>query len=195
MAGSIDLVHAATASQSEIRQTIEMTIEMANSLAVPSVDVRPLLIAASFMRADHASAASISRIANRVSELLPLLRALPDLDPMEAAAQVNEQLTELTISPAIAAHHGAGPHLHWTPATAAFDDQVITDILMALAQEVCDNGTERFGTCPASDCGDLFYDGTRNRSKRFCDDPKCSSRTHTAEHRARIRATITEPAS
>jgi predicted RNA-binding Zn ribbon-like protein len=181
-------MHAATSSQSEIRQTIETAIELANRLTDPSADIRPILVAADFKRADHASAASVARIADRVSELAPLLRALPGLDPMDAAGRINEQLTELTIAPAIAAHHGVGPHMHWTPTTAAFDDQVLTDVLMALAQEICDNGTDRFGTCPASECGDLFYDNTRNRSKRFCSDPKCSSRTHTAEHRARNRA-------
>jgi len=85
------------------------------------------------------------------------------------------------------AHDGAGPHLHWTPTTATFDQQVVADVLMALAHELCDNGTNRFGRCAASGCDDLFYDGTRNRSRRFCDDPKCASRTHTAQHRARRR--------
>ncbi|MEO6571207.1 MAG: CGNR zinc finger domain-containing protein [Ilumatobacteraceae bacterium] len=31
----------------------------------------------------------------------------------------------------------------------------------------------------------MFYDATKNRSRRFCSDPRCASRTHTAAHRAR----------
>ncbi|MGL4297698.1 MAG: CGNR zinc finger domain-containing protein, partial [Candidatus Neomicrothrix subdominans] len=49
-------------------------------------------------------------------------------------------------------------------------------------------GTARFGQCDASGCDWLFYDATRNRSRRFCSDPRCASRTHTADHRARRRA-------
>ena len=86
-------------------------------------------------------------------------------------------------------HDGAPLHIHWTPSTATFDDQVIADILMALAQEVCDHGTTRFGRCAATDCDHLYYDATRNGSRRFCSDPRCASRTHTADHRARRRNT------
>ena len=70
-----------------------------------------------------------------------------------------------------------------------FDDQVIADFLMALSQEVCDHGTTRFGVSAATDCDHLFFDATRNGSRRFCADPRCASRTHTADHRARQRAT------
>ena len=71
-----------------------------------------------------------------------------------------------------------------------FDAQGVDELVsisMALAQELCDNGTIRFGRCGAADCDQLFYDGTRNRSRRFCADPRCASRTHTADHRARQR--------
>ena len=66
-----------------------------------------------------------------------------------------------------------------------FDDQVMADFLMALANELCDNGTKRFGRCAADDCDRLFYDTSRNGSRRFCSDPRCASRTHTADHRKR----------
>jgi len=71
--------------------------------------------------------------------------------------------------------------------TASFDDQVIADMLMAICFDVCEHGTTRFGVCAAADCEHLFYDATRNGSRRFCSDPRCASRTHTAEHRARRR--------
>ena len=101
------------------------------------------------------------------------------------------ELNDLRITPSIVDHGGVGPHIHWTPASAGFDDQVIADILMALAMEICDNGTIRFGTCGAEGCGHLFYDAPRNRSRRFCSDAPCASRTHTADHRRRRSATTT----
>ncbi|MEZ5380322.1 MAG: CGNR zinc finger domain-containing protein [Microthrixaceae bacterium] len=181
-------MHVGTASQSEIRVTLETTFELANDLRNDTLDARRTLTKAGFTRSNQASAASLTRLTARLEALLPLLEELHRLDPTTASALVNEELTELPISPSIVEHDGGPAHIHWTPETGKFDDQVITDILMALAKELCDHGTERFGRCEASDCEALFYDGTRNRSRRFCADPRCASRTHTAEHRARKAA-------
>ena len=173
----------------EHRLTLDAMVDLANALwDDPSADLRPFLAESGFSRARDASAASISRTAERFTTLLPFLASLPDLDADLAAARITEQLTELPITPSIVDHDGAGPHIHWTPATARFDDQVLADVFMALAEEVCDNGTIRFGICGAEDCERLFYDSTRNRSKRFCSDQRCASRTHTADHRKRRSA-------
>ncbi len=177
----------ASPNQSEIRLTLETTVELVNASVAADFDPRSTLEAAGFTRADRASEASIQRLRSRIAGLSAIVRALPDLDVADASALVNEQLTELPIRPSIVDHGGVGPHLHWTPATATFDDQVISDIAMALASELCDNGTSRFGVCAADGCDRMFYDSTRNRSKRFCTDPRCASRTHTADHRARRR--------
>lgn len=176
-----------TVSESEARITLETLFELANGLLDGDADSRSILEAAGFSRADGASAASMQRLEQRIGAMLDFLAELPDLDTDEAAAHITEQLTEIPIAPNIVDHGGIGHHIHWTPATAKFDDQAMADMLMALAWEVCDNGTIRFGRCAADDCDHLFYDATRNRSKRFCADPRCASRTHTADHRARKR--------
>lgn len=182
-------MHVAPTHQSEIQLTLELTVDMVNAYGDDELDVRKALVEGGFPRAAKASAASIARVRARLAELSPFFVALPDLDALDAAAQVNEELTELTITPSVVAHDGVGPHIHWTSNTATFDDQVIADVLMALTQELCDNGADRFGRCAADDCDRLFYDGTRNRSRRFCADPRCASRTHTAQHRARKKKT------
>lgn len=181
-------MHVASVTMSEIRVTLEISVELVNQLDDGDIDPRSFLAEAGFSRAENASQASVSRLTSRLKTLTPLFRSLPGLEEPVAAARVNEELTELPVSPSVVDHDEVGLHIHWTPATATFDDQVITDILMALAQEICDNGVIRFGVCSATDCDRLFYDGTRNRSKRFCSDPRCASRTHTADHRARQRA-------
>jgi predicted RNA-binding Zn ribbon-like protein len=181
-------MQVASVTQSEYRLTLEAAIELLNGLDGGELDVREALHRRGFSRAANASAASISRLGRRMRELRPVFDELPDLDLVVATSRINEQLTEVDIAPSVMAHDGLGPHLHWTPATATFDEQVLADVLMALAHELCDNGTSRIGHCAASDCSSLFYDTTRNRSRRFCDDPKCASRTHTAQHRARRRA-------
>lgn len=181
-------MYVASVTQSEARVTLETLLELSNGLFDDGVDTRSTLLDAGFSRAAGASEASVQRVTQRIEAMTPFLVELPALELDDAAAKVTEELTEIPITPSIVDHGGIGHHIHWTPATARFDDQVMADILMALAQEICDNGTIRFGRCGADDCERLFYDATRNRSKRFCSDPRCASRTHTADHRARKRA-------
>ena len=121
--------------------------------------------------------------------LLDRFNSLPDTAVDDTVEWVNAEIAALSIAPSAVTHDGAPLHIHWTPTSASFDDQVMADILMALAQELCDHGTKRFGRCAASDCDHLYYDATRNGSRRFCSNPRCASRTHTADHRARQRQT------
>lgn len=182
----------------EVRLTLEAMVDIANAMLDAGadvdvevgadradIDVRELLTKHEFTRAPDASVASIRRVEQRMRALLPLLRTLPDGGVERASRWVNEALAAIRIEPLLTSHHDAPLHIHWTRTASTFDDQVIADIVMALAQELVDHGTNRFGTCGAEDCDHLFYDATRNRSRRFCADPRCASRTHTADHRAR----------
>ncbi len=148
---------------------------------------RSLLHEHGFSRAADASMASIDRVEQRVGSMVARMHALPESEPASTVAWINSELARMHITPSLTDHDGAELHIHWTPSTATFDDQVVADFLMALAQEVCDHGTTRFGRCAATDCDRLFYDVTRNGSRRFCADPRCASRTHTADHRRRQR--------
>jgi hypothetical protein len=149
------------------------------------LDLRTVLDEAGFSRASIAPEAAMRRTAQRFGDLLHRIQALPDIDVDEAILWTNAELTELTIRPSLSSHDGSELHIHWTPPSATFDDQVMADFLMALANELCDNGTKRFGRCAADDCQRLFYDSSRNGSRRFCSDARCASRTHTADHRKR----------
>jgi predicted RNA-binding Zn ribbon-like protein len=163
-------------------------IEVVNGLLDGEADIRALLVDHDFTRASIAPAPAIERVESRMRGLVPRIVSLPDADAQRAVDWVNAELSEIQIAPSLTEHDGAPLHIHWTPSSARFDDQVIADVLMALAQELCDNGTSRFGSCSADECEHLFYDATRNRSRRFCNDPRCASRTHTADHRRRARA-------
>jgi predicted RNA-binding Zn ribbon-like protein len=190
-------VYVTSGHDTEVRLTIEALVDLVNALADSSddagpdghVDVRTLLHEHRFSRAAGASAASIERVAERIGSMVDSLRRLPDAQPAPTVAWINARLADIHITPSITDHDDADLHIHWTPASATFDDQVVADFLMALAQEVCDHGTSRFGTCAATDCEHLFYDVTRNGSRKFCADPRCASRTHTADHRRRQRTT------
>ena len=178
-------MYVASVTENEHRITLAVMVDITNALGDHDLDPRALLTDAGFSRAPDASAASMRRVVERMTALAPFLVQLPGLDAGEAGARVTEELTEISITPSVVDHGDVGPHIHWTPATATFDDQMMADVLMALAEEICDDGTVRFGICGADGCDHLFYDATRNRSKRFCSDPRCASRTHTADHRRR----------
>jgi predicted RNA-binding Zn ribbon-like protein len=189
-------VHADSAHDREVQLTIEVMVDLANALrstasgtARAHRPTRTILDDAGFTGASGASVAALDRLESAIVALLPLIESLVVADLAEVVGGVNDQLRTLTIAPSLTDHAGSGLHVHWTGAATPFDVQVLADIVMALATELCDHGTARFGRCAAVDCDDLFYDATRNGSRRFCDDPRCASRTHTAEHRARRRAT------
>ncbi len=188
-------MYVTSASATEMRLTLEATVDLVNVLNAAVADgirtdvatIRELLDGHGFTRAAGAAGDEVERLDQRVTNLLDRFTGLPDEDALEAISWVNRELAALPIAPAAVTHDGVPLHIHWTPTTATFDDQVMADLLMALTQELCDHGTQRFGRCAASDCDDLYYDTTRNGSRRFCGNPRCASRTHTADHRARRR--------
>jgi predicted RNA-binding Zn ribbon-like protein len=185
-------VYVTSGIDTEIQLTLEAMVEFVNALLDADgadVDTRALLVAQGFPRAAIAPEPAVRRVTSRFRDLVPRLISLPGLDAKVAAVWVNAELTELAITPSLSDHDGFELHIHWTQPSATFDDQVLADILMALSQDLCDNGTKRFGRCAARDCEHLFYDSTRNGSRRFCSDPRCASRTHTADHRKRRKKT------
>ncbi len=163
-------VYVTSGNDTEQLLTLEAMVQVANALADAAtddgdaLDMRHVLDDVGFSRAVIAPEAAIRRTAERFTDLLPRVQSLPDIDVETATLWTNAELTELLISPSLTDHGGTALHIHWTPASATFDDQVMADFLMALAKELCDNGTTRFGRCAADDCERLFYDSSRNGS-------------------------------
>lgn len=182
----------------EVRVTVDAATELANVVAgepLPEHEgldhleqLRRVLIEHDFLRARDASDAELDAVADRMVPLARLLRSLPGAELEVVVQAVNAQLEAAAIAPSLSSHDGFALHIHWTPPQTPFAHQVAVDLLMAVAQTLCDHGTQRFGRCVADDCDRLFYDTTKNRSRRFCTDPRCASRTHTAAHRARQAA-------
>ena len=174
----------------EIRVTVDAAMEVANAIDDDEpnlVDLlRGVLVAHDFVRAVSATGAEMLAFADRCVPLARVVRSLPQAELADAVIRVNSSLEASAIAPSLSAHDGFALHIHWTSPTTPFPHQVAVDMLMALAQTLCDHGVSRFGRCAADDCDHVFYDSTKNRSRRFCSDPRCASRTHTAAHRARL---------
>lgn len=179
----------------EVRLTVDAATELANVVAgepLPDIEhldrsaqLRRVLSDHDFLRARDATEAEMSAFSDRMMSVARLIRSLPGAGLPEAVSAVNAELEAAAIAPSLSAHDGFPLHIHWTAPSTPFAHQVAVDLLMAVAQTLCDHGTERFGRCAAEDCQRVFYDATKNRSRRFCTDPRCASRTHTAAHRAR----------
>ncbi len=187
-------MYVTSASAKEIRLTLEVALDLVNALSadepIDSARTRAICSTTKDSPVPRARPTPRSHASTLVwgpcSTGSARCRTAPTSTPWSGSTPNSR---DLSIAPTAVTHDGAPLHIHWTPSTATFDDQVIADILMALAQEVCDHGTTRFGRCAATDCDHLYYDATRNGSRRFCSDPRCASRTHTADHRARRRNT------
>ena len=72
-----------------------------------------------------------------------IVRSLPGAELGDAVASVNTQLEAAAIAPSLSAHDGFALHIHWTGPSTPFAHQVAVDLLMALAQTLCDHGTDR----------------------------------------------------
>ena len=174
----------------EIRITVDAAMELANTVTDDGPDLvdrlRDVLVAHDFVRASSASEAEMQAFADRCVPLARVVRSLPGAELADAVVRVNSSLEASAIAPSLSAHDGFALHIHWTSPTTPFPHQVAVDLLMAMARTLCDHGVSRFGRCAADACDHVFYDSTKNRSRRFCSDPRCASRTHTAAHRARL---------
>ena len=107
-------------------------------------------------------------------------------DEATATGLINDLLEEYEVKPSLTDHDGRW-HLHYAPEDSPVGRRVSAAVVMGLAALIADYGFDRFGICAADNCGDVFVDMSRNKSRRFCNDV-CSSRTNVAAHRARARA-------
>jgi predicted RNA-binding Zn ribbon-like protein len=107
-------------------------------------------------------------------------------DERTATDLLNRLLREYDVAPYLTDHDGRW-HFHYAPEGAPLGQRVATDLTIGLAALIAEYGFDRFGICAADDCGDVFVDMSRNKSRRYCNEV-CSSRTNVAAHRRRARA-------
>lgn len=77
--------------------------------------------------------------------------------------------------------------LTWRAAPDALDDFLGAVVLAAVELAASPNERKRVRICEAPDCEWLFYDTSRNRSRRWCDMRQCGNRMKARRHYARGR--------
>ncbi|WP_240777083.1 CGNR zinc finger domain-containing protein [Nonomuraea basaltis] len=125
------------------------------------------------------------RLAEIAAQLLPVFGAGDGI--LTAAAQLNDLLVRHKAVPNLHGHPGRPPVLAFHRADASLVDAWAADVGTALAMVIGVGQSVRLGACQAGNCSLVFFDTTRNASRRFC-DLSCQNRAKASAYRARRRA-------
>ncbi|MGX9688475.1 CGNR zinc finger domain-containing protein [Deinococcus wulumuqiensis] len=120
----------------------------------------------------------------RVRSIREHLRHLFLDDSLEGALNLALQNVQTRIR--VASPGGQG--LLAVPAETSASRQVYAASLIGLAWAFEQYGSERFRTCQATPCEDVFVDTTKNGQRRFC-GPRCANRAHSRAFRERESVT------
>ncbi|CAH0120873.1 MULTISPECIES: ABATE domain-containing protein [unclassified Paenibacillus] len=71
----------------------------------------------------------------------------------------------------------------------------MAEIAASFARTLAEGETSRIRICDNPDCKWIYYDDTRNRSKRYCDDKACGNLLKVRRFRARQKASKEHPST
>ena len=118
-------------------------------------------------------------------ELRQIFHDLDDGRVDAAAAALNELLARHPAHPHLAKEEGRW-RLHRHPMDVALVPMWTSICAEALARMLGAGHGDRFGVCEAPDCRRVFFDVSRNGSRRFC-STTCQNRVKAAAFRRRAR--------
>jgi predicted RNA-binding Zn ribbon-like protein len=105
-------------------------------------------------------------------------------DDVDAAAgRLNRLLRTHPAHPHLAKDDGTW-RLHHHPAEATLVAMATAICAEAMARVIGSGAARRLGTCDADNCDRVFFDGSKNASRRFCSTP-CQNRMKAAAFRRR----------
>ncbi|HEY7486874.1 MAG TPA: CGNR zinc finger domain-containing protein [Streptosporangiaceae bacterium] len=119
------------------------------------------------------------------TELRKIFESVDAGDEDDATERLNSLLIQHPIHPQVSGHDGQRWHLHLTE-SGSVPDRFAAGAAMGLAVYISDHGIGRLGICQAPACGNVFFDNSKNRSRRYCSE-RCASRANVAAYRARRR--------
>lgn len=125
------------------------------------------------------TAADADHLADVATELRPVFGGGPD-----SVASLNKLLVRYA---AVAHLSGEPPRLAFHQPGASLVDAWAADIGTALAMVIGVGQGVRLRSCEADGCSLVFFDVTRNASRRFC-GLSCQNRAKASAYRARRRA-------
>lgn len=109
-----------------------------------------------------------------------------------AASRLNDLLANHPAHPHLAKEEGRW-RLHHHPMDAALVPMITAICAEALARMIGLSYGDRLGTCEGTDCDRVFFDLSKNASRRFC-STTCQNRIKAAAFRRRRHVTATNSA-
>jgi hypothetical protein len=169
-------------------------VELVNTLVVthpsggPAAEPDPLAAIERVLQADPPTAALLGEddvpgFIALARELHGVFRDLDVGDEDAAAARLNDLLAAHPAHPHLAKEDGRW-RLHHHPVDAALVPMVTAICAEAMARMIGAGEGRRLGTCDSDDCAQVFVDGSRNGSRRFC-STTCQNRVKAAAFRRR----------
>ena len=126
----------------------------------------------------------------RLIELRDAIRAL-----MTGEQGAAERLTDVAAAHAVRVtfqgEAGAAPRTRLVPAGTRPELPIVAAVLTALQAAVQDGRLSRLRVCQRPDCGWVYYDGSKNRSARWCSSDPCGDVMKARAYRSRNRAAET----
>ena len=173
---------------------VTTSVELVNELALggaygkPMPAVEPLPAIARVLAVDPPSLAQLTpadgpgfvALAHRLREVFG---AVHDGEIDAAASRLNDLLADHPAHPHLAKEDGRW-RLHHHPMDAALVPMTTAICAEALARMIGLGYGDRLGTCEGSDCDRVFYDVSKNASRRFC-SIMCQNRMKAAAFRRR----------
>jgi predicted RNA-binding Zn ribbon-like protein len=125
--------------------------------------------------------------------LRSVLRALAERGDVEneratqtAIAEINRILGRSTGTRRVESRAGGGFVRSFVTAGDVFSGLVIP-VIESAADGLVAGELQRIRKCANPRCGRVFYDGSRNGKRRWCDMKTCGNRAKAARHRGKIR--------
>jgi hypothetical protein len=118
-----------------------------------------------------------------VTALRLVFQDLHQRDVDAAAARLNDLLSRHPAHPHLAKEEGRW-RMHHHPMDSALVPMWSSICAEAMARMIGAGHADRFGTCEAPECGQVFFDISRNASRRFC-STTCQNRVKAAAFRLR----------
>ncbi len=128
--------------------------------------------------------ARVAELREQLYEVFSAVAAGEGLPPVALSRLndvVGQALSQLQLAPA-----GNGARVDWRSPVDV--NLPLWLIALSAADALTDGSLDRVKQCPDERCGWVFFDATRNRSRRWCEDSQCGNRARAKRYYERHRA-------
>lgn len=122
-----------------------------------------------------------------VRKIRPRLRQFWELDEDGIVDFTNDVLRQGRALPQLRKHDEFDWHLHAEPPGAGLASRICVETAMAFVDVIRAAELGRRRVCADPTCENVFFDLSKNRSRRFC-DAGCGNRANVAAYRARLKS-------